>query len=127
MKVISEFPSFIPAKGFFPSKTKSSYLMLPAGCIPTRWKVSLENLPVASVLIARKPRQPARRIHLLLETQVELLLVARVVDSCSNRSSSSSVIGNQGQVFHQVALHHPVHVFHAVEPIAQAEVAGEGL
>ena len=33
-------------------------------------------------------------LQLLLETQVELLLVARVVDSCSNRSSSSSVIGN---------------------------------
>ena len=35
MKVISEFPSFMPANGFFPSNTKSSYLMLPAGCIPT--------------------------------------------------------------------------------------------
>ena len=35
MKVISELPSFMPANGFFPSKTKSSYLILPAGCIPT--------------------------------------------------------------------------------------------
>ena len=33
---------------------------------PTLWKVSFENLPVASVLIALNPRQPARRIDLLI-------------------------------------------------------------
>ena len=34
---------------------------------------------------------------------------------------------SQCQVFHQVALHHLVHVLDAVGPRAQAEMAGEGL
>ena len=34
---------------------------------------------------------------------------------------------SQCQVFHQVALHHLVHVCDAVGPLAQAQVAGEGL
>ena len=37
-----------------------------AGCIPTVAKVFMPKLPVASALIALNPRQPAKRIDLLI-------------------------------------------------------------